>query len=183
MIIDAILKENPYARTERADFLSAIRESLQHHYKYSKNFRKFVDVNAFDINKDFSVQEIPFLPVSVFKELELITGSPDKIKKRVFSSATSGNKPSTICLDQITIDRQRAALTQIMSDYLGTQRKNFIILDSPKVAHSADGEVSSRGSAVRGMLPFALRTFFVLNDDLTINKEELGQTLDSLRGD
>lgn len=182
-IIDELLKENPYARTERADFLSAMKESLRHHYRHSEHFPKFIDANNFDVGKVFLVEEIPFLPVSIFKELELVTGNLGDIKKRVFSSATTGNKPSVICLDQVTIDRQRVALTKIMSDFLGAQRKNFIILDSPNVARSTDGEVSSRGSAVRGMLPFALRTFFVLNDDLTINKKELGQALDLLQGD
>lgn len=183
MIIDTLLKENPYARTERADFLSAMKESLGHHYRHSEHFQKFIDTNNFNVSKVFSVEEIPFLPVSIFKELELVTGNLGDIKKRVFSSATTGNKPSIICLDQVTIDRQRVALTKIMSDFLGTQRKNFIILDSPNVARSTDGEVSSRGSAVRGMLPFALQTFFVLNEDLTMNKDKLGKALDSLHND
>jgi phenylacetate-coenzyme A ligase PaaK-like adenylate-forming protein len=185
MKIDELLKEKPYIDDHgKNNFLLAMKESLEHHYKNSKYFRRFLDAQKFSIHTDYVLSDIPFLPVSIFKELELITGNHGKIKKRAFSSSTTSNKPSVICLDQATIDRQRYALSQIMGDFLGKKRRVFIIFDSPQTISSLRGELSSRGSAIRGMLLFSSRHFFVLRDDLNVNLEELKKALTSIkRGD
>jgi len=181
MKIDKLLKEKPYGRLGQNDFLSAMREALNYHYKNSEYFRKFLNSQNFNPNKNYAIQDIPFLPVAIFKELELVTGRSGKIKKRVFSSSTTSNKSSTICLDQTTIDRQRTALSQIMGDFLGKKRKVFIIFDLPKTVSTREGGLSSRGSAIRGMLLFASRYFFVLKDDLSINIEEFKKASASIK--
>ncbi len=181
MIIDELLEEKPYSRLGRDDFLSAMHEALNYHYKNSEYFRRFLNFQNFNPNKNYAVQDIPFLPVAIFKELELITGYSGNIKKRVFSSSTTSNKPSMVCLDQTTIERQRIALSQILGDFLENKRRVFIIFDSPETAFVSSGELSSRGSAIRGMLLLASRYFCVLNKDLSINYKELQKALSSAK--
>lgn len=181
MRIDELLKEKPYRIDHRNDFLEAMKESMRHHHKNSEYFRRFLNAQKFSLDKNYSLDNIPFLPAAIFKELELVTGDPNNIKKRAFSSSTTSNKPSVICLDQTTIDRQRIALSQIMGDFLGRKRKVFIIFDSPKTISSHEGGLSSRGSAIRGMLLFASRYFFVLKDDFSINIEEFKKASASIK--
>lgn len=181
MLVDNLLKERPYGRLKREEFLAAMREAISHHYKNSAHFRKFLDTNKFLPEGSYALKDIPFIPVAIFKELELITGASENIRKRIFSSSTTSNKRSMICLDQITIDRQRIALSQIMSDFAGDNRKIFIIFDSPKTVNAVKGEMSSRGSAIRGMLMMANRHFFVLKNDLSIDAYRLKEALSSLK--
>ena len=69
MKIDKLLKEKPYGRLGQNDFLSAMREALNYHYKNSEYFRKFLNSQNFNPNKNYAIQDIPFLPVAIFKEL------------------------------------------------------------------------------------------------------------------
>lgn len=176
--IDTLLAAEPYDSAARGLFLPAMKEALRRQAEDSLMYRRFLGAQKCDPANIQRVEDIPFLPIAVFKEQEIVTGDPAMIKKRVFSSSTSGGKPSIICLDAVTIDRQRRALAKIMSTLLGSARVPLIVLDAPKTAESADGEVSSRGSAIRGFLPFATQTYFVLNDDLTINDSAWREALD-----
>src|SRR3989338_6383771 len=130
MIIDDILREPPYATSDRTAFVRAMNEAFRYHRSASPQFRAFLGSQSYDPEREYTVEDMPFLPVSIFKEMELTSGDLTQIKKKVFSSATTGKKPSVICLDQITIDRQRKALTQIMADDIGPERRPFIILDA-----------------------------------------------------
>lgn len=181
MLIDSLLKEKPYSRLGQNDFMSAMREAVSHHYQNSEHYSKFLSSKNFNPKANYNIEDIPFFPVAVFKELELITGHTGQIKKRVFSSSTTSNNPSMVCLDQTTIDRQRIALSQILEDFLDNKRRLFIVFDSPEVVRASKAELSSRGSAIRGMLLMANRYFFVLNNDLTLNFEELKKALSSIK--
>lgn len=183
MIIDELLKEKPYSLTERSKFVSAVREAMTYQYKNSAYFRKFLDAQNFNPDGNYTMENVPFLPVAIFKELELITGRSSDIKKRVFSSSTTNNKPSMICLDQTTIDRQRIALSRIVGDFAGDKRMVFIIFDSPETTRAVKGELGSRGSAIRGMLLLANRYFFVLNNDMSLNLKEFQKAFTSIKNE
>jgi phenylacetate-coenzyme A ligase PaaK-like adenylate-forming protein len=168
MMIDDLLASPPYATADRGDFLAAMREAVAYHRDASPQYRSFLDAQGFDAEREYALEEIPALPVGVFKEVELLTGSADAIKKKIRSSSTTGNKPSVVCLDRITIDRQRKALANIMADVIGAERRPFVILDNEATVKSIGTDVSSRGSAIRGFLPFATSASFALTPDLSL---------------
>ncbi len=178
-LIDELLTKEPYNSADRKDFLVAIKEAVLYHYKNSEQYKKFLDNIKFDPNSDFEIEDLPYLPVGLFKELDLLTGKKEDIKKIIHSSSTSGNKPSTVLLDQTTIDRQRKALTKIMADSIG-ERQPFVVFDCKKTIKSIDNNVSSRGSAIRGLLPFAKEFHFVLDEDLQLDKSALAETIEKI---
>ena len=172
--IHALLELKPFENNqEKKDkiFLEAMKESLLHHFQNSTEFKKICKKKDFDIEKDFTVEQIPYFPVSIFKKFELISISKEDVFKTIFSSATTSKIPSKIFLDRTTSERQTKALVSIMSDFL-QEKMAFCILDA-KDTNSSSNEVKSRSSAIRGFLPFMNSIKFLLNENLQINNLEL----------
>ncbi len=162
-------------------FLADFKLALSWHYKNSKEWRKFSDQASFAIKKFFQITEVPFIPVSLFKTMKLISVPERQIVKRLFSSSTSGT-PSQVVLDQETIDRQNVALRLIMTSFIGQNRRPFIIFDTEKIIESVNQSLNSRGTAVRGMLPFAKSFDFVLGDNLDLDVDRLMSVSQKIAG-
>lgn len=182
-IIDDLLNKKPFELEESEKkrlFLESMKQSIKHHYRNCKYFQEFLDFQEFNINSKYMIEELPFLPVSIFKELELITGDEKNIRKKVLSSSTSGDKPSLIFLDSITIARQRKALVSIMSNFLGDKKRIFFVFDSKSTVLDKEGRISSRASAIRGISIFAKTIYFLLDEELELDKEALEKAISSL---
>lgn len=154
-------------------FLDAIKESIIHHTKNSLEFQKICKNKNFDLKSNFSIEDIPFLPVSLFKKFELMSIPKEDVFKIIFSSATTSKKPSKIFLDKLTSERQTKVLVSIMSDYF-KEKMDFYILDE-KESNSLSSEVKSRSSAVRGFFPFMKSIKFLLNKNLKIDSLQLDE--------
>jgi len=176
--IEHLLMQKPYnlsQKEKKSIFISAIKESLIHHYENSKEFKQICNNNKFDVNGDFDIEDLPYLPVSIFKKFELISIPKENVFKTIYSSATTSNNPSKIFLDRITSKRQTKALVSIILDFLD-EKKDFIILDTKDTITSSQ-DVKSRSSAIRGFLPFMKSINFVLNEDLSLNNLEFRKKL------
>lgn len=169
MIIDNLLAKKPYdygVKEKELLFLDAMKESFQWHQDNNALFQRFLKSHNFKKDNIAKIEELPFLPITIFKEMELITGRKEEIKSVVKSSATTSNKPSVIYLDEITMKRQQTALKNIMNDFLGMERKVFLIFDCVSTAQKKDLNMSSRASAIRGFVQFSKRLNFFLNENL-----------------
>jgi len=72
--IETLLESDPYTLTKNEKgviFLNSMKEAVSFHYEKSKEFRKICDNRGFTQTKKFSVEEIPFLPVSLFKKFKI----------------------------------------------------------------------------------------------------------------
>ena len=154
-------------------FKDAMRESLKYHYENSIEFKQICDNHEFNIKGDFELEEIPYIPVSIFKKFNLLSIPKENIFKTIFSSATTSKTPSKIFLDRITSELQTKALVSIITDFLH-EKMDFLILDSKETISSSD-KIKSRASAIRGFLPFMKSIKFTLNEDLKIKNLELQQ--------
>ncbi|MEL7657314.1 MAG: acyl-protein synthetase, partial [Bacillota bacterium] len=65
-------------------------------------YRDMLSGMGFDIGKMHSYYDIPFLPVSLFKELDLMSIDRSEIFKTMTSSGTTGQAVSKIYLDRVT---------------------------------------------------------------------------------
>jgi phenylacetate-coenzyme A ligase PaaK-like adenylate-forming protein len=171
--VDELLEMKPFEGGKEHIFMEAMKESLRLHYEKCELYRKFCQKNKFDPYGSYTLEEIPFLPVSIFKTMKLISVDEKDIVKSVSSSATTTGIPSKVYLDNITAKRQTKALNSIMSDFIGSERMVFAVFDSPETVKSAGGKLSSRGTAIRGMLPFSKKMIFVLDKDLNLDKMAL----------
>mgnify|MGYP001158503789 CR=1 FL=1 len=114
---------------ENKKFLEQINSLTELHYKNSKIFKLVVD--KIYKKKVFSshINDVPFLPVSLFKEFHLKSIPDSKIFKILNSSGTSQTKLSSIYLDKENAYQQTKVLNQIVGEILGPKRLPMIIID------------------------------------------------------
>jgi hypothetical protein len=144
-------------------FFKALMKELAHHASGDETYESFLKRSSYHEITDYnSIENVPFIPVQVFKVLgnELISIDKSEITSKLSSSATSG-RPSTIVLDKVTSKRQVKAMTKVMSDYIGNKRLPFIIMDvNPQGEHR--NMLGARAAAVRGYLNYASSANYIV---------------------
>lgn len=120
-----------------------------------------------------ALEDLPYLPVSLFKTNLLKSIHTEDEFKVMTSSGTTGQAVSRVVLDRGTADLQTRALTAVMRKVLGNKRLPMIIVDSPNVVKDRQ-MFSARGAGVLGMLPFGRNHFYALNDEMEIDLDGLG---------
>ena len=114
------------------DFLKKINELNNFHYKNSNQFRKIIDL-IFPLKKIENLEQIPFIPAKLFKELELKSVPKNKVFKILNSSGTSSGKPSKIYLDKDNARTQTLVLNKIVTKIIGKKRLPMLIIDEKKI--------------------------------------------------
>src|SRR6185436_19042333 len=94
-----------------------LKELHLHHLSHSKDYKKIVDQLFHD--KVETMDDLPFLPVTLFKNFEVKSIEDKDIYKTLVSSGTTGTVPSKIFLDTETAKLQTLALSNIMQYILG----------------------------------------------------------------
>lgn len=87
------------------EVLAALTDS---HRRRCPPYRNILDALGFDPASARAPEEFPFLPVGLFKTLELCSVPPGEVARVVTSSGTSGQVPSKIYLDGPTADGSAA---------------------------------------------------------------------------
>ena len=147
------------------------------HAQHCHAYRQMIEAQGFRPELITSTSQIPFLPVRLFKQLDLLSVPREEIVKTMTSSGTTGQIPSRIYLDRATTVNQIKALTNIvMSAIKGKHRMPMIILDSPSVIKDR-ALFSARGAGILGFSIFGRDKIFALNDDLQLDLDELASFL------
>lgn len=162
---DELLSLAAYNHNEENDklFVQALQEELIFHFEHNEMYRRFCQRKGFDPYQAIeSLKSIPPVAVSVFKDLgfKLASVPKEELTLALQSSATSGI-PSTVVLDKVTSKRQAKAMVKVISAFIGSERKPFLIMDiDPR---SADRRLlGARFAAVTGYLKFASKTGYFL---------------------
>ncbi len=164
---EQLLDLNPYNGSNEAEdlFMKALKQECIFHYENNEMYRRFCDRKGFNPHKDFSVEDIPPVSVSVFKELGFKLNSVPKedLTLALQSSATSGI-PSTIVIDKETSKRQAKAMIKVVGEFIGKERKPFLTMDiDPRSSYRK--LLGARFAAVTGYLRFANKTGYFLKAD------------------
>ena len=120
---------------------------------------------------------MPFLPVNIFKRMQLSSVPESEIVRTLTSSATSSQIPSRIPLDQTTRNRQMRALAAILAYRLGAHGGHSSFWTprrTPPPAAIASFPPAWR--RMRGYLMAATKKEYVLKQDsggLTLDVEKL----------
>ncbi len=117
-------------------------------------------------NLDF--KKVPYLPVSLFKQLHLTSVPDDKIEKEYASSGTSGQRLSKIFIDQDTSSLQFKALSKIFSSFISRERNPMIILDSKKTIHNRQN-LSARAAGILGFSSFSRDIIFAFDENMNLD--------------
>lgn len=166
--VDELLSFAPYdySDEQQSAFMEALREELTYHYENNEMFRQFCARKGFNPTSEITnLSDIPPVAVSVYKELGGMLNSVPKedVSFALQSSATSG-RPSTIMVDKITSKRQAKAMIKVVGEFIGKDRKPFLIMDiDPTSANRY--LLGARFAAVTGYLKFANKVGYFLNTD------------------
>lgn len=106
-----------------------------------------------------SLEDIPPLPVNMFKRFELRAVPAAQVVRELRSSSTTGSSPSRIFIDKTTAFRQARALTALLREDIGSARRPYLVLDAPESAQGGD-QLTARGAAIRGVGNFASSTTY-----------------------
>ncbi len=172
-LTDNLVKESAFHHdmNEKDElFYPALMEEIQYHYDNNDLYHKFCDNKGFNPHSfKERIEEIPPVQVSVFKELgsDLNSVNKDSIKLTLQSSATSG-VPSSIPVDVITSKRQAKTMVRVVGEYIGNERKPFLIMDVDPTAGFRH-ILGARYAAVSGYLNFASEAgyFLKVNENKT----------------
>lgn len=125
-------------------------------------------------------EELPFLPVRLFKTLKLASVPDSEIVKTLTSSGTTGQAVSRIFLDRETSVRQTRVLTAIMASFLGKKRLPMVIIDSPELLKDRS-RFNARAAGILGFSVFGRNHHYCLNEKLQLNVDGLDAFLEEYR--
>lgn len=143
-------------------------ELTGHHYQNCNPYRRVIDGIFGQPGVAGHIEDIPFIPVRLFKNHDLLSVPKEQITRTVLSSGTSGQVSSRIYLDKQTAMWQQKVLTKIVGDFIGKSRMPMLVADCPDVVKDRT-VFSTRGSGILGFSTFGTKREFVLNPDMTLN--------------
>lgn len=141
-----------------------------YHYQRCQPYRNIIDNLYPQWDRSFSscsIENVPYLPVSLFKRHDLMSVDPSQVVRVLTSSGTTGQQVSRIFLDDETAKLQSQALISIMTEVLGPKRMPMIVLDTKDVLKNKN--MTARGAGIVGMMNFGSRPFFALNEDMSLD--------------
>ena len=184
MTYDEILSITPYSlpKDEKEKLLTErLVELTKLHQNECPEYAQILKSIDFDADRIMSYKELPFLPVRLFKELELKSVSKNAVVKTMTSSGTTGQAVSKIYLDRVTSANQQKTMVKIVSEFTGSSRMPMIIIDCPSVVKNR-ATFSARGAGILGFSIFGAKKIYALDDDMKLNVERVQEFLEKFKG-
>jgi phenylacetate-coenzyme A ligase PaaK-like adenylate-forming protein len=159
-------------KTKQSFFLKHIMKLFDHHCHHSAEFSRMMSAINYKIQNVHSIEDLPFIPVRLFKMFQLASVSREQVFKTMTSSGTTGQAVSKIFLDKHTAALQTQILSRIVSNFIGNTRVPMIIIDCEATIKNRN-QFSARTAGISGFSLFASKRVFALNDDMSLNLEGL----------
>jgi acyl-CoA synthetase (AMP-forming)/AMP-acid ligase II len=175
MVIDEYINLAQYAlaKAEKSKYSVDLLNQLHDlHLKKCDEYKKINDVIFKGIKNISTIEELPFLPVSLFKTHALKSIADADVYKVLTSSGTTGDVPGKIFLDRSTANLQSLALSKIMTHLLGNSRLPMLIIDSKSIIKDRS-TFSARGAGVLGMSVFGRSHEYLLDENFEIDEVAL----------
>jgi len=171
MDIDSLIEIKQYSLNKQEKDKVLFTHLKKLHEYHLENSVEYRSICSQLFNKPiFFIEDIPYIPVSIFKNHELKSINDNEVFKVLASSGTSGSTPSRIFLDKCTANMQTKALSNIMQYVIGKERLPMILIDSISVIKNRVS-YSARGAGILGMSIFGKSHFYLLNEQMNIDYE------------
>lgn len=158
-----------------------LNELTSYHAVNCDAYRRILCAHNHTADGLFTLENIPFIPVRLFKEHKLSSILPEKVFKVLTSSGTTSQQVSQIILDRETAAAQTRALVLILQNFLGKNRLPMLIIDHPGVIKNKQS-FSARGAGILGLSNFGRDHTYALNDDMSPNIEAILHFLERHEG-
>lgn len=178
--LNNVIGIHPYSleHKEKNDlYLDALSDLTELHYKKCPEYKKILDMFNFNVEGIKNIENIPFIPVRLFKEYELLSVDKDEITKTMTSSGTTGQRVSSIYLDKVTSTNQTKVLTKIVSSFTGVKRLPMLVIDSDKVIKDRH-LFSARGAGILGFSMHGYDITYALDEQMKIDINKVKTFLD-----
>lgn len=175
----------PYGlgHAEKHAFLTdALIALSKRHAAQCPEYARMLRASRVDLDAISSYEQLPALPVRLFKEFDLKSVPEDQVFRTMTSSGTTGQRVSRIYLDRDTATLQSRVLSKIMESTLGKQRLPMIIVDSSAVLKNP-AMFSARGAGIRGFGMFGRDTIYALDENMKLNLDSLDAFLHKHEGE
>ena len=179
-----ILQHEPFSlgRAEKRKLLSEYLNQLtEFHYEHCEEYHRVLEFLGYDKSRAYELEDQIFIPIRLFKELELKSIETQAVFKVMTSSGTTGQKTSKIYLDRENALNQQKTLVKIMSDFLEAGRLPMIIIDTERVVRDANF-FSARKAGILGFSLFASDKMYALDDEMNLKVDEVERFLEKHKG-
>jgi phenylacetate-coenzyme A ligase PaaK-like adenylate-forming protein len=169
------LEYEPYglnARLKAVALTSALTKLTHWHKAQCLEYRRILNAIGTDLEEIQQLHEIPFLPVRLFKEFDLLSVGRETIFKTMTSSGTSGQQVSKIYLDRDTASLQTKVLSRLIGNVLGKKRLPMLIIDSPSILKNRH-DFSARGAGILGFSMFGQDVTYALDESMTLDVQAI----------
>jgi hypothetical protein len=184
MLLNKVFEATQYSldkESKQAVMTDLLSELDNFHIHNSVEYKTIVD-SVFGVNREIkSLEDLPFIPVSVFKNHQIKSISDTNIFKVLTSSGTTGQQVSKIYLDKDTAKLQTLALSKIISHVVGQSRLPMLIIDSKSI-FSNKSSFSARGAGILGLSVFGKDHTYVLDDNFEPDEDVLSAFLEKYSG-
>ncbi len=124
-----------------------------------------------------TIEEVPYLPVGLFKSHALRSIPLESVFKTMTSSGTTGQQVSQIFLDKETAMRQTTALGNIIGHVLGRERLPMILIETSALLKDRK-RFSARAAGLLGMMNFGRQHFYALDENMELDEAGLRSFLE-----
>jgi hypothetical protein len=178
MVSENILNYLQYSlsRLDKENLLIPIlKDRHSFHINHCGEYRNIIHSIGAE-NSITSFNSMPFLPVRLFKELELRSIIKEDVFKTLTSSGTTSQTVSKIYLDKETAVMQTKALASIITSFVGGQRLPMIIVDSKNILKNKQ-EFNARGAGIIGLSNFGRDHLYILDENMELDFDSLNAFL------
>ena len=175
-------KLNPFdfKKKRKNIFFKLIKDLTLHHTKNSREYKKLFKFFGYKISKIKNINQIPYIPVNLFKNKDLRSIKSKDISKILLSSGTSNNSLSKIYLDKENAHNQIKVLKKIVESLLGNQRLPMLIIDQNPVNGRRE-KFNARSAAIYGFSIFGKDHTYLLDAKEQINYKVLNNFLEKYK--
>ena len=183
-MIDDFYNVEPYElnKEEKAELLTKeLLELTRLHKSRCPEYARFLKAVGYEESKVKNPSDIPFFPVRLFKDVDLLSIPREEVFKTMTSSGTTGQRVSKIFVDKETAMIQQKVMVKILSDFWGKKRLPMLVIDSKETVRNRT-QFTARGAAIMGLQIVARDIVYALNDDMSLNVEAVRKFLDKYSG-
>lgn len=180
MIIENTYDINPFQldKDKKSNFLlDQLNDLTKHHLSNCQEYLLLMEKLG-EKNPIYNhIEDVPFLPVRLFKYFDLLSVDKPKVVKTMTSSGTSGMNVSRIFLDKHTAGLQVRILSKIVSSFIGKKRLPMLVIDAKSTVYDKN-KFSARAAGILGFSIFGRDIEFALNDDMSLNIERVNNFIE-----
>jgi len=163
-------------------FLDSMCELTDFHRMNCVEYSRIISYLSESRDWNFSdLDGIPYVPVRLFKHLELRSIREDQVFKIMHSSGTSGQSPSKIYLDKSNAKIQSEILAKLFKEFIPLDRPPLLIIDSQETVKNRN-TFSARAAGILGFSFLGRDVTFALKSDMSLDIETIKHFFEKYEG-